>query len=185
MEHDKARFEIVHEKATKYTNRLMIVMLCNASNVSFAKLNTDNDYPSTFIPTNVTALGYGIKSTNDFSVSPVLLQIKYRLQICPNIADTICAGGDGVKGACGGDSGSPLLDDKNVVVGMFNPVDGNCAIQGYVDIYTRISSYQDWIKKTLCIHSAIRPKDCNPCWFCKRFDFLCKLRNRCFTGAVK
>ncbi|XP_049801274.1 mite allergen Der p 3-like [Schistocerca nitens] len=49
------------------------------------------------------------------------------------------------KGACNGDSGSPMLVD-GVVVGLASWQQG-CALEGYPTVYTRVSHFVDWIEE--------------------------------------
>ncbi|KPP57359.1 urokinase-type plasminogen activator-like [Scleropages formosus] len=64
-------------------------------------------------------------------------------------ADTICAGGyESNKGACQGDSGGPLVC-SGLAVGIvsFNLL-GNCDYPNVPNVYTQISKFLPWIKKT-------------------------------------
>ncbi|XP_046389305.1 transmembrane protease serine 9-like [Ischnura elegans] len=56
----------------------------------------------------------------------------------------ICAGGDGVKDACNGDSGGPLLVNNEIVgiVSWGRP----CAVKGYPTVFTKVSDFIDWIE---------------------------------------
>ncbi|XP_042339740.1 granzyme B-like [Plectropomus leopardus] len=71
--------------------------------------------------------------------------------ICFNLpANIICAGGYGTKkGFCRGDSGGPLVCDKKAVgVVSFNMKE-NCDYPNAPNVYTNISKYLPWIRKTL------------------------------------
>jgi Trypsin len=63
------------------------------------------------------------------------------------------------KGTCAGDRGGPiLLDDTNIVVGL-NSFSNNvvCGSQT-VDIYTRVSTYRQWIVDQICTISSSPPE---------------------------
>ncbi|KAF5125880.1 Trypsin [Metarhizium anisopliae] len=65
------------------------------------------------------------------------------------IEDEFCAGGDG-KDACNGDSGGPLIDEETGhIIGI--PVVSSWLTEcgEYPGIYTRVSSYIDWIQENL------------------------------------
>ncbi|XP_067644968.1 brachyurin [Eurosta solidaginis] len=60
----------------------------------------------------------------------------------------ICVSGEGGRGSCDGDSGGPLTyyyNNKNYLIGLtaFGSA-GGCEI-GFPSVYTRITSYLDWI----------------------------------------
>jgi secreted trypsin-like serine protease len=63
----------------------------------------------------------------------------------------ICAGGVKGKDSCNGDSGGPLMkhhwDDKKQFVFLAGIVSygKDCGREGYPAVYTRVSSYIDWI----------------------------------------
>ena len=74
--------------------------------------------------------------------------------------DMMCAYGD-VKGFCIGDAGGPLVIangtnpemDPTIQVGIASWGGGyndGCIFQGFPEVYTRVSSYVDWIRSTAC-----------------------------------
>ncbi|KAJ1099448.1 hypothetical protein NDU88_004549 [Pleurodeles waltl] len=74
-----------------------------------------------------------------------------------NALDTmVCAGGDGVKAGCSGDSGGPL----NCFVDGFWEVHGiasyavvpHCNTYGKPTVFTRVSAYTDWIDEIFRVH---------------------------------
>ena len=59
----------------------------------------------------------------------------------------LCAGEKG-KGACDGDTGGPLVDSGNYLVGVVSW--GNaCSDTGYIGVYTEVSYFVDWINETM------------------------------------
>lgn len=69
----------------------------------------------------------------------------------------MCAGGEGGKDACSGDSGGPLLRSgsenlnakpKWYQEGIVSKGTG-CGIPGYPAVYTRVAHYMDWIIENL------------------------------------
>lgn len=67
------------------------------------------------------------------------------------VADSmICAGFvEGSRDACHGDSGGPLtitVDDVDYSAGIVSWGSGECAAEGFYGVYTRTSSFVDWIQ---------------------------------------
>ncbi|OWF48873.1 chymotrypsinogen A-like [Mizuhopecten yessoensis] len=63
----------------------------------------------------------------------------------------VCVG-HGDVGACGGDSGGPLVclrDDHYILVGVTSWGSFSCQHYGYPNIYTRVTSYLEWIKSVI------------------------------------
>lgn len=62
---------------------------------------------------------------------------------------TLCAGvPDGWKGQCSGDSGGPLLVNGEQV-GIVSWSRKPCTVPPYPGVFTKVSSYVDWILKTI------------------------------------
>lgn len=71
----------------------------------------------------------------------------------PYVTDTmICAGlAEGGKDSCNGDSGGPMVLDRNgskILVGVVSWGQG-CAQQQWYGVYTRVGSYRPWISKVM------------------------------------
>ncbi|KID77287.1 Trypsin [Metarhizium brunneum] len=65
------------------------------------------------------------------------------------IEDEVCAGGDG-KDTCGGDSGSPLIDQGTAtIIGITSRSSWYSDCGQYPGLYTRVSSYLDFIQENL------------------------------------
>jgi secreted trypsin-like serine protease len=77
----------------------------------------------------------------------------------------LCAGFEmGGKDSCGGDSGGPLIvpgasAKDDILVGVVSFGRG-CALANLPGVYTRISTYQTWIKESICQSSQSPPLSC-------------------------
>ncbi|XP_046988606.1 mite allergen Der p 3-like [Schistocerca americana] len=127
--------------------------------VKISPVNLPEQGESTPDNVNPTVIGWGlIYGPEDPTASDVLMEVQLQtvsLARCREIYialwgngtvhdSQICAGvPDGGKGSCNGDSGGPLFVDGEVV-GLVSYAYG-CARRGYPTIYTRVSSYIDWI----------------------------------------
>lgn len=63
----------------------------------------------------------------------------------------LCAGGLYAVDTCDGDSGGPLMTIKDnywTAEGIVSFGRG-CGLEGWPAIYTRVSSYEDWIRQTI------------------------------------
>ena len=61
----------------------------------------------------------------------------------------VCAGGDGVRDTCTGDSGGPLMTTVGgrwTVVGVTS-FGVDCARQGFPGVYTRVDNFINWIRR--------------------------------------
>ncbi|KAF5284541.1 hypothetical protein FQA39_LY16991 [Lamprigera yunnana] len=100
-----------------------------------------------------TLVGWGYLVT-DGQVSTTLQMVNLKIYIheeCEAAHPTVeweynlCSGVDeGWKGQCSGDSGGPLTADGKQV-GIVSWSEKPCGKKGYPGIYTRVSSYVDWI----------------------------------------
>ena len=76
----------------------------------------------------------------------------------------MCAGvGAGGVDACHGDSGGPLLDQNNVLMGLVSVGEG-CGVEGKPGVYARIEPALDWIETQICLMSDFPPT------FCPNYD---------------
>lgn len=77
--------------------------------------------------------------------------------IVPITPKQICAGGDGGKDSCSGDSGGPLkmryTNDRNELVyvqqGIVSFGPRKCGAIGKPGVYTKVSPYIDWIMNVM------------------------------------
>ena len=87
-----------------------------------------------------------------------LLQFTASADVADNIVvdyDVMLCGGStiGEGDSCGGDSGGPLLDDNNLLVGIISYGATVCGTPLIPGIYSRVSAVTDWIDQMTCIHS--------------------------------
>ena len=76
----------------------------------------------------------------------------------------LCAGVDsGGVDACHGDSGGPLLDQNNVLMGLVSVGEG-CGEEGKPGVYARIEPAMGWIESQVCDMSDFPPS------FCPNYD---------------
>ncbi|KXN65109.1 putative trypsin-like serine protease precursor [Conidiobolus coronatus NRRL 28638] len=112
----------------------------------------------------LTTIGWGATSSGG-PASNILLEVKvpvYDYQNCArsyrqlsiNVDNDkqVCAGyPEGQRDSCQGDSGGPLFvyeNGKQILTGITSFGEG-CAWPGYPGVYTRVSNYLSWIKRTV------------------------------------
>ena len=143
------------------------------------KMNTDRFAPD--LGAAETVLGFGLRDTPNGRAPAEVLQQGlvddmggWNLATCGGYGDfynprfQICAGKDGGGvDACFGDSGGPLtamVDGRKTFVGVVSS-GFDCAQAGYPGIYTRVSTYAQWIflQITGAVHLTPRcaPGTCN------------------------
>ncbi|KAL0280492.1 UNVERIFIED_CONTAM: hypothetical protein PYX00_001763 [Menopon gallinae] len=115
-----------------------------------------------------TAVIGGWGATENGTYSDVLKMAEIRVKpyeecltmyrgIIPISQTQICAGGDGGKDSCSGDSGGPLktryINERDEVVyvqhGIVSFGPRKCGTNGRPGVYTRVSSYIDWIMSVM------------------------------------
>lgn len=112
-----------------------------------------------------TVIGWGAKNVTYYSLEypdalrEVSLPLVNREQCqrytyYPITDNMVCAGYETLtKGACYGDSGGPLMvqraDASWAQIGIVSWGPSGCMSEGQYDVYTRVSSYRDWI--TTCM----------------------------------
>lgn len=79
----------------------------------------------------------------------------------------ICAGASwGGEGSCKGDSGGPWIirgnsasEDVQVGIVSFGS-DKGCSIVNYPSVFTRVSTYTQWVRDLICLYSTVKPASC-------------------------
>ncbi|NXS55726.1 CELA1 elastase, partial [Brachypteracias leptosomus] len=130
--------------------------------VEIANLPSEGDILPNNYPCYIT--GWGVTSSSGSStdtLQEVLLPVVDH-EICSQPdwwgsqdKDTmVCAGGDGVRSGCSGDSGGPLnchKDDRWEVHGIVSyGLVPYCNTYKKPTVFTRVSAYLDWISKVSC-----------------------------------
>lgn len=121
----------------------------------------------------VTVIGFGLNATGG--------RVSFTLQETVNlktVADcsnrfndnVICAGGSGsLSQGCFGDSGGPLMvrgsaGDTPVLVGIVSYGGSRC--EDSPGGFTRLSSFDSFLKAAVCDFSSVPPDDCPPAGLC-------------------
>jgi secreted trypsin-like serine protease len=102
---------------------------------------------------------FGYKSSIKQKVDVPVVSLQKCQKVFPTKQLTsaqICAGGVKGKDSCNGDSGGPLMKYHSdgqrqfvVLAGIVSYGNTACGKQGYPGVYTRVSSYLDWIATNL------------------------------------
>ncbi|KAF5307091.1 hypothetical protein FQR65_LT07150 [Abscondita terminalis] len=114
------------------------------------------------LPSTLVAVGWGLtenRTSSDIK-RKVYLPVQTNSECESALEETltdkqICVGGQVGKDTCGGDSGGPLMnnfinmntgDSHWYLVGIVS-FGYECGLEGYPAVYTKVSSYMDWILK--------------------------------------
>ena len=175
---------VVHPlyEPSSYRNDIGLIFLDEpVKGVPLVKLNRNALVPKSVNPPSLKAIGLGATGYNESSWSYIYPKVLMQASIKPMSIlackklygpvmtgeSTICAGGDGVKGACFGDSGGPLLlkkssASKDIQVGIVsNGPTGDCVAVGEPNVFTRVSYYAEWVDAQRCLYSSkYKPKSC-------------------------
>ena len=123
-------------------------------------ISLDTNSPVVADNSSVVVAGWGTTSSGG-SASPILLETNVNIlnqKACQKQYDTlaessICAAAPG-KDTCQGDSGGPLFtvgsDGKVTLIGLTSYGQG-CADPNYAGVYSRVSTFVDWVKKVSLI----------------------------------
>lgn len=130
-----------------------------ATKAQLVHLNNNASFPD-IAGTDLTVIGFGLTSStatvpsttlrkvNTHFVPTQQCQATYNDIIVRPVAH-ICADVYG-RGDCNGDSGGPLIDAvTKTQVGLVSFGYGGCANNQYEDVYTRVSTYYDWIQEQI------------------------------------
>ncbi|XP_055910849.1 uncharacterized protein LOC129945214 [Eupeodes corollae] len=159
----------IHEKwsSQQNTNDICILKLPEqvplSENIAIANLPRDDS--KDFNNESVIGSGWGRDSDNSHTVSPVLRYGKMkilsnfvcRLYFMGSVYDTnICTNGRGGVSTCNGDSGGPIVLEKNfqrnpIIVGITSFGSARGCERGWPAVYTRVSKYLSWINKILLL----------------------------------
>lgn len=147
-------------------NDIAVLKLCDQVMLnSYAEYNRDHNYPGQ-TGVDVFMVGFG-RQTVDDGLSPILQKAK--ADYLDNAAcsarydkyngdQTFCADSP-TGGICYGDSGSPVMDATNKVVGFNSYIVDTCA-SSYPDFFTRVSTYADWLDDVICTQAITKPQWC-------------------------
>ena len=154
--------------------------------VPLVKLNRNASVPVSSNTPSLEVIGLGATGLNESTWSNIFPKHLMRVSIksmsmlaCKKLFGSviageskICAGGNGLKGVCVGDTGGPLIVRKSsasndVQVGITSNgrygYRGECIALGEPDIYTRVSYYAKWIDAQRCLYSSkYKPSSCPP-----------------------
>ncbi|GAX20855.1 trypsin [Fistulifera solaris] len=152
-------------------NDIMLIKLATpVVNAQVVQLHRNGTIPPAGTP--ATIMGFGLTSEGG-NISTELKQATLEIveqstceMLLPGlfVSDIhLCAGyPEGGQDSCGGDSGGPLVDaqDTNLQYGIVSFGIG-CARPNLPGVYTRISSYIDWIDEFLCTRTDNPPANCS------------------------
>jgi trypsin len=133
------------------------------------QLNSDPNVPSP--DSTLTAIGFGATQTgklSDFLRQVDLYPVDSDTCIQRYVGSTtidptamLCAN-DPSPGhdSCQGDSGGPLLDKATGIQVGITSFGVGCGDPSFPGVYTRVSTYTNWIHDRICELSAVPPADC-------------------------
>lgn len=133
-------------------------------------INVKNSYPS--VNTPVSAIGFGATSAESINTrSPTLQQLNSYSSVSQSdclltwqdVAENtlglprrplstdanVCAAAPEGSGVCRGDGGGPLFDSNFIQLGITS-FGAGCAT-GNPDVFTRVSFYNDWLFRMVCL----------------------------------
>jgi len=134
--------------------------------------NTDASVPSMMDGDDVTVIGFGSLSEEEFDPSRTLQSVVLQVsdfETCNesylgqlDSDEQLCAGvEEGGKDACFGDAGGPLMVAGDLIVGLVSGGNG-CGQPEFPGFYSRVSYYNDFIDDSICRLSSDKPSDCAP-----------------------
>ncbi|VUC23479.1 unnamed protein product [Clonostachys rosea] len=129
----------------------------SGSNIAYATLPASGSDPEA--GSTVTVAGWGLTSESGSTLPASLLKVSVPVvsrSTCRSqygtsaITDNMfCAGvEEGGKDSCSGDSGGPIVDESNTLVGLVSWGQG-CAQAGYSGVYARLGSLITWVNANI------------------------------------
>ena len=190
---DKA---IVHP-SYKPNSRLQladVALLKTSKSMGGGKLTLNTSRTAPTLGQAAQVYGFGQTVSGDYGSKPTVLQrgdvedlAGPTGTVCGSygsdfqVAKEICAGlPTGGTDACQGDSGGPLVsavDGRNRLVGIVSSGTG-CALAQYPGIYTRVSTYSNWIEAKVFGKFAVTSPCASPCARKKGQSSTITVRNR-------
>lgn len=153
-------------RASTLENDIAILVLAEATSAPIATYNTDRDFPAG--GEAVVAVGFGRTNPNSGGGSSTLQKLDMEAvndeqcedEYSDHQADfNICVDNDR-GGICFGDSGGPLYDANGLVLGVASFIIQTCD-SNFPDFYTRVSSYSNWVQRSICSESANPSGNCD------------------------
>ena len=146
------------------------------NNIAPVQINTDGSIPR--LGDNLTVIGYlnpqieqdatterqydGLYQGNLSALPYATCEYEYG-DMWTGDSTMLCAG-NGANGVqvynCPGDTGGPLLDSNNAMVGIVS-TGTSCGDKQTPGIYTRTSHFAEWIQFQACVLSNVRPSFCS------------------------
>jgi len=161
------------EQKMQYANDLMVFVLnAPVMDIEPISLNADPAVPA--INSTLTVLGFGATSSwaaalsldlrhVDLATVPMDQCVAAYQELIPVDPTTMLCAAELARDSCRGDSGGPLLDttvgQNKSQVGIVSFGRG-CGDIKYPGVYTRISTYNEWIRDRVCELSVVPPDDC-------------------------
>lgn len=143
-------------QSANLANDIALIHLAKPSDAIPLNLISPLDFAQLPLQTSMQVLGWGATNSAGNEYGSSLLQVSLPYVECSGIntpPGVICAGGEAGKDACFGDSGGPLILREftgDVQVGLVSAgYTSSCAEAGYPGGYTSVSSFADWISKTM------------------------------------
>lgn len=146
---------------------IMLIKLRDPSNLPLIEWNTNPNVPAP--GERLVAAGFGseraggpqssaLEQADLFYIPPYLCRQHWQGFLDDQMQ--LCASG-GSSGVCTGDSGGPLVSDNGrVLIGISSFVAGSGCAQGVPDGFTRVSSYDRWIREGICQLTDFPPEQC-------------------------
>jgi trypsin len=174
---------VVHPDFNFPNSDVMLVFLKKPSTSPLSKWNADPAVPAD--GEIVTVIGFGATKFNG-NVTNDLLKVQLNIvdfATCNkaygsiNNAVTVCAAANG-KSSCQGDSGGPLFNSQGTIVGIVSF--GSSCDPAIPSGYTRVSTFNQWILKEICLGSANPPS----VDVCAPFSNQCSSKYDCRRGST-